>query len=198
VFDDTTSQIQINAVPHSSPGGADSARFFTIKRDAKQRRVVPVGGNRLFVANVDYRLRSPILPQLLQLTLFTDVGTVWNWNTQSPFGGFDPSFTPGIGVRVFSPLGPIQANVGYNPYPPVVGQGLFTPGRQLALEGYTGVYCAVPDGPLTAKTPLSHIVTDTATGKPSWQQDPTAVCNASFRPRAPSRFTFTFSIGTDF
>jgi outer membrane protein assembly factor BamA len=194
VFDDTTSQTgQIDIQP-----GPDSARYFTFRDKAKQRRVVPVGGNRLFVANVDYRLRSPVLPQLLQFTLFTDVGTVWNWNTQSPFGGFDPHFTPGIGVRVFSPLGPIQANVGYNWYQAALGQALFTPGRQLATVGYTGVYCAVPQGTPASEAPLSHLVTDPTTGKQSWQQDPTAVCNATFRPQAPSRFTFTFSIGTDF
>jgi outer membrane protein insertion porin family/translocation and assembly module TamA len=202
VFDDTSAnQIQIRSVPASSPGAADSARYFVLRGDsAKQRRVVPVGGNRLFVANVDYRVRSPILPQLLQFTFFTDVGTVWNWNTQQKFGGFDLRFTPGVGVRVFSPLGPIQVNAGYNPKDPVFGQALFTPNRTLASSGYTGVYCAVKEGTPLSKTPLSHIVT--ANGKSSWQQDPNAVCSANYQQTPPKswtgRLTFTFSIGPEF
>jgi len=53
------------------------------------------------------------------------------------------------------------------------------------------------DTPIRAKN--GDIAIDPATGKPSWQQDPTAVCsNATFRPRATNRLTFTFSIGTDF
>src|SRR5436190_14350062 len=70
--------------------GTDTA-YFTYPTSLKRsRRVVPVGGNSLFVANVDYRVRSPFLPQLLQFTFFTDVGSVWNWKTQSDFGGFRP------------------------------------------------------------------------------------------------------------
>jgi len=202
VFDDTTAQsnqIDIKSLPGPPGDPGDSARYFVIRDKAKQRRVVPVGGNRLFVANVDYRVRSPILPNLLQFSFFTDAGTVWNWNTQQRFAGFEPRFTPGVGLRVFSPLGPIQVNAGYNWYAPVTGQALFTPGRQLASIGYTGVYCAVPEGTLLSETPLSHLVT--VDGKSSWQQDANAVCNANYQktpPKGLGRFTFTFSIGPEF
>jgi outer membrane protein assembly complex protein YaeT len=190
VFDDTT-QIQIRS---ASP---DSV-YFVIKPGKKQRRVVPVGGNRLFVASVDYRVRSPILPQLLQFTLFTDAGTVWNWDTSLPRGGFAPRFTPGIGVRAFTPLGPIQINAGYNPYPPVFGQPLFTPNRDLAQKGFTGVYCAVPDGTPADSAPKSGL---NPTNQ-EFQQNPNVVCRATYQQSPPtrwiSRFTFTFSIGPEF
>jgi hypothetical protein len=168
---------------------------------AKQRRVVPVGGNTLFVTNVDYRLRSPFLAQLLQFNLFTDVGTVWNRSTQTN-GVFRPLWTPGLGVRVFSPIGPIQVNAGYNPYPPVPGPALYTPNRQLAESGYTGVYCAVPQGTPPSEAPKSQLKPDPTTGKPTWQQDPTTQCAPTFQPNTPKTFfgrlTFTFSIGSDF
>jgi hypothetical protein len=190
VFDDT-SQIQIRK---ASP---DSV-YFTIKTGAKQRRVVPVGGNRLFVASVDYRVRSPILPQLLQFTLFTDAGTVWNWDTRLPLGGSKPRFTPGIALRAFTPLGPIQINAGYNPYPPVFGQALFTPNRDLAQQGFTGVYCAVPDGTPADSAPKSGLNVKNK----QFQQNPNAVCNATYQQSPPTRwiskFTFTFSIGPEF
>jgi outer membrane protein assembly factor BamA len=177
----------------------DSTAYFTFDPAAapkvRPRRIVPVGGNTLFVSNVDYRLRSPILPSLLQFTLFTDVGTVWNRNTLTSFGGFRPYWTPGLGVRVFTPLGPIQVNAGYNPYPPVTGQALFAPGHDLAENGFPGVYCAVPVG-YSLPVPLSHLRNNV------WVQDNTPACPQTFRPAQSSNFfsrlTFTFSIGPDF
>jgi hypothetical protein len=147
---------------------------------------------------------SPFLPQLLQWTFFGDMGTVWNRQNLSNFGGFRPSWTPGIGVRVFSPLGPIQINAGYNPYPPYLGQALFTPpgsGSTLAAEGYNGVYCAIPEGAPVAEAPLSFLRPDN-TGKLTWQQQSGASCPRTYQPppavRWINRLTFTFSIGSDF
>jgi outer membrane protein insertion porin family len=196
VFDDT-SRVTI----HRGISGTDSIAYFTFASDsgAQPRRIVPVGGNTLFVTNIDYRLRSPVLPQLLQFTLFTDVGTVWNRNTLT-FGGFRPYWTPGVGVRVATPLGPIQVNAGYNPYPPVFGQALFTPGRDLAGKGFTGVYCAVPSTMPIASIPVSRKPVTSQTAP--WIQDNTPACQQEFRPRQSSNFfrrlTFTFSIGPDF
>ena len=199
VFDDSAT-VHVQRLGLDQNG--DSIAIFTYDpAKARQRRVVPVGGNTLFVTNVDYRLRSPFLPQLLQFSFFTDVGTVWNRNTQTSFGGFRPYWTPGIGVRVFSPLGPIQVNAGYNPYPPVFGQALYTPGRDLADEGFTGVYCAVPESQ-TSGAPISRKVPDPGSGgKPIWKQDNNATCAQTYQPppaKYLSRLTFTFSIGTDF
>jgi outer membrane protein assembly factor BamA len=190
VFEDTSqTQIQIKTI---SPDTA----YFVFEPGAKQRRIVPVGGNRLFVASVDYRVRSPILPSVLQFTFFTDAGTVWNWDTQSPLGGFQPRFTPGIGLRAFTPLGPIQINAGYNPYQPVVGQALFTPNRTLAAQGYINVYCAVPVATLASEAPKAVFANN------QWSQLPNTVCNATYQPSLPAhwynRFTFTFSLGPEF
>ena len=190
VFEDTSkSQIQIK---HVTPDTV----YFVFSTGAKQRRIVPVGGNRLLVGQIDYRVRSPVLPQLLQFTFFTDAGSVWNWDTQSTNGGFQPRFTPGIGVRAFTPLGPIQVNAGYNPYKPVYGQALFTPNRELAGQGFINVYCAVPD-----TTPASQAPKASKTNG-QWQQLPNTVCKPTFQPSPPtrwiSRFTFTFSIGPEF
>jgi outer membrane protein assembly factor BamA len=202
VFDDTSSVKLVKSVQLT-----DSIAYFvfdsTAAKRPRPRRVVPVGGNTLFVANLDYRLRSPVFPELLQFTLFTDVGTVWNRNTLTSFGGFSPYWTPGVGLRISTPLGPIQVNAGYNPYRAVAGQALFTPGRDLATtQGFTGVYCAVPSGtPLTA-IPISRKKTDPQTNKPVWVPDNAPACGQTFQPASSSAFfrrlTFTFSIGTDF
>ncbi|HEY2379431.1 MAG TPA: BamA/TamA family outer membrane protein [Gemmatimonadaceae bacterium] len=191
VFEDTSQkQIQIK---HVTPDTV----YFVFSDSAKQNRVVPVGGNRLLVGSVDYRVRSPILPRLLQFTFFTDAGTVWNWDTRFPLGGFHPSYTPGIGLRAFTPLGPIQINAGYNPSDPVLGQALFTPNRDLAQKGgFVNVYCAVPDGTSAADASKSFFKNG------QWQQVPNTVCNPTYRPSLPAhwynRFTITFSIGPEF
>ncbi|HEX9219987.1 MAG TPA: BamA/TamA family outer membrane protein, partial [Gemmatimonadaceae bacterium] len=79
------------------------------------RRVVPVGGNSLAVGNVELRLRSPFLPELLQLTVFTDAGEVWN-RGRSQIKEVKLKVTPGIQLTAFSPVGPVRLAVGYNPY----------------------------------------------------------------------------------
>jgi hypothetical protein len=130
---------------------------------------------------------------------------VWNRNTQANIG-FSPYWTPGIGLRVFSPLGPIQINAGYNPYPAVFGQALYTPGRDRAAIGFTGVYCAIkapPEGaPVPAQTPIATKVIDPKTNLVTWQPDNTVPCERTFQQPSPPgfwhRLTFTFSIGPDF
>jgi outer membrane protein assembly complex protein YaeT len=184
-------------VVHVSP---DTVYFTYPHETRRSRRVVPVGGNTLFVTNLDYRVPSPFLPRLLQFTLFTDLGTVWNRNTLTNFGGFTPRVTPGLGVRVFTPLGPVQVNAGYNPYPAKFGPALFTPLQEKAQEGFTGVYCAVPDNAPPAIAPVATLNVDN--GKDVWVADKSRECPATFQPARSnhffSRLTFTFSIGPDF
>ncbi len=80
------------------------------------RRAVPLGGNSMIVANVELRLRSPIYPELLQWTVFTDAGDVYNRGRFGSFQNFSIKVTPGIQLTAFSPVGPIRVVVGYNPY----------------------------------------------------------------------------------
>jgi outer membrane protein assembly factor BamA len=179
----------------------DSTRFFEWV-DTVAQRVVPVGGNSLFVANIDYRVRDPFFPALLQYTLFADVGSVWNRERRLKNLGFTPYWTPGIGVRVFSPVGPIQVNVGYNRYRQRSGPALYTPPISLVDQGFTSVYCAVPNGtsPSSSGLPLVHNRPD-PDRTPHWIPDD-VVCPPTFRPQERSNFwrrlVFTFSIGPDF
>jgi outer membrane protein insertion porin family len=82
-------------------------------------RSVPTGGNRLLVTNAEYRLRPPVLSDLVQLVAFVDAGNVWDQRT----GGDALRLyaTPGFGVRVASPFGPIRVDFGYNRHPPSPG-----------------------------------------------------------------------------
>ena len=79
--------------------------------------VSPTGGNHLIFANAE--LRVPISGRV-RGALFVDVGQVFGEEDES----FDLSalrVTPGAGLRIGSPLGPIRFDVAYNPYGPRPG-----------------------------------------------------------------------------
>ncbi|MFN2566846.1 MAG: outer membrane protein assembly factor [Gemmatimonadaceae bacterium] len=160
----------------------------TYRVDSAQRvlRRVPVGGNSLVVGNLDYRFRTPLLPDLLQFSVFADAGEVWNRGEATRRFGFERlRWTPGIGLRVFSPVGPVQVNIAYNPYPypdgPIYYDAPFDPANQTAP-----LYCVSPDNRL----PVTNGV------------QAEGICPDTFRQARRgnffSRLTFTFSIGPDF
>jgi hypothetical protein len=101
------------------------------------------------------------------------------------------SYTPGLGIRVFSPIGPVQLNVGYNPY-----------------GGRPGTaYFASPVNSATSKAPLLCVTAPGETVVPIFvvggqQVQNAASCPSTFRPALSSAFlshlTFTLSIGTGF
>ena len=107
-------------------------------------RVAATGGNSIAVANVELRVPSPVLSSRLRLAAFVDAGGVWQR------GGNERTavirVTPGVGLRVATPLGPARLDVAYNPYKlqpgtlfqfdpvgnltPVAGQGSYVLPRQ--------------------------------------------------------------------
>jgi outer membrane protein insertion porin family/translocation and assembly module TamA len=159
------------------------------------RRVVPVGGNRLIVANVELRLRSPILPELLQLTLFTDAGEVWNRGSTSVLGGVKLKVTPGIQVTAFSPVGPVRVAVGYNPYQRPAGPLYY----EATSAGGAPLLCVSPNNNLRTH----FFPPDSVTKVAKITQDvPPAGCPATYQPAKDNRFrsklTFSFAIGQAF
>ncbi len=83
-------------------------------------RVVPTGGNSLAVANAELRLPSPFFKERLRLAAFVDAGTVWERGRTS-VSKPQIRITPGVGLRVATPLGPARFDVAYNPYKLPVG-----------------------------------------------------------------------------
>jgi len=154
-------------------------------------RVVPVGGNALIVANLELRLRSPFLSDLLQWTVFTDAGEVWN---RGSLGSLKLKVTPGIQLTAFSPVGPIRAAIGYNPYARPSGPLYFEATRQ------GGALVCVSPG---SENRLHTVVTRTPDGTEitDIDQQP-GDCPSTFKPAADnsfrSRLTFSFAIGQAF
>jgi outer membrane protein insertion porin family len=76
-----------------------------------QFEVRPVGGAVALEANVE--VRFPIWRELLRGAAFVDFGQVWQGQAMATSSTL--AWTPGLGVRYFSPIGPIRIDLGYNP-----------------------------------------------------------------------------------
>jgi outer membrane protein assembly factor BamA len=82
---------------------------------ARSPQFVPTGGTSLGIVNAELRLPSPFLSDLLRLALFVDAGAIGTravWD----LGREDWRFTPGAGIRLQTPVGPVRLDIGYNPY----------------------------------------------------------------------------------
>jgi outer membrane protein insertion porin family/translocation and assembly module TamA len=169
---------------------ADSTVTYVAKPGAGAARRGPGGGNSLFVVNTELRIRDPFFPELLEYVPFVDAGQVW---TREPgtrrLNIQRAEITPGLGLRVFSPVGPIQLNAGYNPGKPRAGPAYFaTPVDP--TSGQAPLVCVTAPG----ETPIPVHLGD---GKQNAEG-----CPATFVPARSSNFfkrlTFTLSIGTGF
>ncbi len=97
----------------------DTTRTATgVRVDTSGPTYIPTGGTALGVVNLELRTPSPILPQDLSLAWFVDAGAVGPKQLWQ-LGGW--RFTPGVGVRAGTPVGPFRLDVAYNPYPPNEG-----------------------------------------------------------------------------
>ncbi len=74
-------------------------------------RVAATGGDRVAIANLELRFPAPFLSDRFRLVTFVDAGALW-----SRTGSAGIRVTPGAGLRIASPLGPVRFDVGYNPY----------------------------------------------------------------------------------
>ncbi|MFN2400545.1 MAG: outer membrane protein assembly factor [Gemmatimonadaceae bacterium] len=146
------------------------------------RRESPTGGNALVAGNLELRTRGPILRDILQMAFFVDFGHVWN-RTDEFLTLSDIKVTPGAGLRVDSPFGPLRVDIGYNRYPKPSGAAYFVGSLQ---EGDRPVLLCVSPGNDFSRGVVRP-------GEP---------CPATFAPKQGSTFfdrlTFHASIGQAF
>jgi outer membrane protein assembly factor BamA len=99
----------VYVVPESEvdrTGGTDRG----INPDSVQ--VSATGGNTLAIGNVELRVPSPVFGSRLRLAAFVDAGGAWQRGERDPV----IRVTPGVGIRLATPLGPARLDVAYNPY----------------------------------------------------------------------------------
>ena len=159
--------------------------------DSGGRRAVPTGGNAMVVGNVELRFDSPIFPELLSLVAFADAGRVWNRGVGVARLRFTTlAVTPGLGVRVRTPVGKIRADVGYNQYRPTAGAAYF----DAPLTEGGALYCVSPGNTLAVTKVVEAGVTRVVQAS--------GACPCTFQPRRAenflSRLTFAFAIGQAF
>ncbi len=151
------------------------------------QRAVPTGGNSLLVGNAELRFASPFLSDLLRWTLFADVGELWNrGNSLAGLGFASLKVTPGIGLRLRTPIGFLRADLAYNGYARSGGSAYFD--APIAAGGQ--LWCVSP----------TNTIPVTLVGGQLSQASGT--CPASFVPGAQrglfGRWTPSFAIGQAF
>jgi len=166
--------------------------------DRSFRRLVPVGGNSLLVSNLELRLKSPFLPDVLQWTLFTDAGDVWNRGQQGSFQNFRIKVTPGIQLTALSPVGPVRLVMGYNPYDRPAGPIYYEVPRVVGSSSVLG-----PDvGALPCVSPGNNLAVHRPDPTTSVLVQSEGQCPATFLPSGSSgfrsRLTFGLAIGQAF
>ncbi len=181
------------------PNGVDS--ILAIPDSAQDiRRAVPTGGNSLILSNLELRMPSPFLPELLQWTLFADAGDVWTRGRLERFQNFSIKVTPGIQLTAFSPVGPVRFVVGYNPYDRPAGPLYYevpggSPRDELGLPAGSLPCLSLSNNPRTPQLKVHRADDGTLV------QDQ-GVCPSTFRPRTSnsfgSRLTFSLAIGQAF
>jgi outer membrane protein assembly complex protein YaeT len=78
-------------------------------------RFSATGGNTVAVGQLELRVPSPVWTNRLKLAAFVDAGTLYE-RGRTNLAPVKVRVTPGIGLRVATPLGPARFDIGYNPY----------------------------------------------------------------------------------
>jgi len=160
-------------------------------------RTLPVGGNSVVVANVELRMPSPFYPDRLQIAFFTDAGQVWTrggTGVEQSFGNL--KVTPGLGIRLASPVGPIRLDIGFNPYDRQGGSAYFDAPEQ---GGRRPLYCISPGNGL----PVTGWRPDLGPNdEPPTQANSARGCPSLYVPKQRAgflrRLSFNASIGQAF
>ena len=168
--------------------------------DSTGWRAVPTGGTLAAVGNVELRWRPTVLTEFVQFVAFIDMGNIWT-NEGDEFNNTPVFVTPGIGLRVSTPVGPVRLDLAYNSYAPTPGPAYRdTPVVDQEGQRYSSapLYCVSPGNTL----PVTGFGLTDAQGQAIPPVQAEGPCPSSYKPSRPTgffnRLTLTFSIGQAF
>ncbi len=163
--------------------------------DSTGQRAVPLGGNAMIIGNTEFRFDSPFLPDAIKWTLFADFGELWNRATSRGSLGFRAvKMTPGLGIRIRTPIGFVRADIAYNMYNASTGAAFFDRGQGLGGE----LWCVSPTNtfPVVREgTRLTQVTPEGPSGRPL---SCPATYNPGYRRSIFGRWTPSFAIGQAF
>jgi hypothetical protein len=179
--------VRADGSPAPAVIGVNDTLFFRSDPARVSERAVPTGGNSMVVGNAELRFASPFFSDLLRWTLFADVGELWNrGNTLAGLGFGSLKITPGLGLRLRTPIGFLRMDLAYNGYARSGGAAYFD--APVAAGGQ--LWCVSPGN--TLPVTLENGQLSQATGS----------CPASFQPGVQrglfGRWTPSFAIGQAF
>lgn len=148
-------------------------------------RAIPRGGTAQMVANFEFRHNIRGISGDLQLAAFVDVGSVWEAQSDG-FRWANVRATPGLGMRLVTPLGPFRVDVGYLPYAPQAGRALYFTKNE-GGGAFGQIRCASPGNVVSVDPDDPGDIFD---------------CPSTFQPAVPrnilSRLTIHFGLGQAF
>ncbi len=159
-----------------------------VRDEAAARFVSPEGGTGTLIGNLEFRVRPNWPSRDLQYVLFLDAGTVWATGVAA-FSPAEVRATPGVGLRLDTPLGPFRVDIGYNPR-------TTNAGKALLIDEFRGPNDTEPRPYIICVSPGQETTFE--------QQLETGglVCPRTFQPTggrsALSRLVFHFSLGQAF
>jgi len=98
------------------PPGDQGSIFIEDSISSLRPDVSPLGGNRAYLANIEFRHPLPVFAGRLVGAVFVDAGQVFAPEAVQDFDLSDVRITPGIGIRLITPLGPLRLDLAYNRY----------------------------------------------------------------------------------
>jgi outer membrane protein assembly factor BamA len=126
-------------VTRVQPVGEDGDEFEVLPTD--RGRAVPRGGTAMLVGNLEWRRGFRFIAEQVQFAAFVDAGTLWETRSDR-FSWGSMRATPGLGLRLVTPLGPFRVDVGYRPYGMRTGRALYFSSSD--DENGAGIFCASP------------------------------------------------------
>ncbi|HEX6748595.1 MAG TPA: BamA/TamA family outer membrane protein [Longimicrobium sp.] len=107
---------ELGPVVYTMRQGTDSVEIGGVRQPEADTVLSATGGRKIVVGTVELTAPMRVMGYQVRLAGFVDAGRVWD-PADSTLISPPLRFTPGVGGRIATPVGPVRIDVAYNPYP---------------------------------------------------------------------------------